>query len=119
MRTILVVDDEPNIRFLVRVTLENAGYDVIEAHHGVAALERTKEGRPQMIVTDLMMPVMGGRELIERLRADPETATIPILVLSGNEGLLAGGADAALPKPFDPQSLVESVLTLAEEGDAP
>lgn len=119
LRTILVVDDESNIRFLVRVTLENAGYDVIEAHHGVAALERAKQGRPQLIVTDLMMPVMGGRELIERLRADPETATIPILVLSGNAGLLAGGADAALPKPFDPQALIESVLTLAEVGDAP
>jgi len=116
---ILIVDDESNIRFLVRVTLENAGYDVVEAHDGAAALERTKEGRPQLIVTDLMMPVMGGRELIERLRADPETATIPILVLSGNAGLLPGGADAALPKPFDPQALIESVLTLAEEGDTP
>ena len=119
MSPILIVDDESNMRFLVRITLENAGYDVIEAHHGAAALERTKEGRPQMIVTDLMMPVMGGRELIERLRADPETATIPILVLSGNEGLVADGADAALPKPFDPEALIESVLTLSQKGDAP
>jgi CheY-like chemotaxis protein len=116
---ILIVDDESNIRFLVRITLENAGYEVIEAHHGAAALERTRESPPALIVTDLMMPVMGGRELIRRLRADPATASIPILVLSGNAALDAGEADAALPKPFDPQALVESIRTITQEGGRP
>jgi len=116
--TILIVDDESSIRFLVRISLENAGFDVVEAHHGVAALERTAEARPDLILTDLMMPVMGGRQLIARLRADPATATIPIVVLSANADLEIGHADAALGKPFDPQALVELVETLLKKGEA-
>jgi CheY-like chemotaxis protein len=118
LSTILVVDDEPSIRFLVRITLENEGFEVVEAHHGAAALERIGTSRPDLVVTDLMMPVMAGRELIERLRADPQTASIPIIVLSANGSLEAGGADVALGKPFDPPSLLEAVQTLAREGSA-
>jgi len=106
------------MRFLVRVTLEGAGYEVVEANHGAAALERVQESQPDLVVTDLMMPIMGGRELIDRLRSDPQTASIPVLVLSANGNLRAGGADGALSKPFDPQSLVESVRTLSLEGGA-
>ena len=118
MGTILIVDDEPNIRFLVRITLENEGFQVVEAHHGVAALERMQEAQPDIVVTDLMMPVMAGRELIERLRADPQTASIPIIVLSANENVDRGDADLALGKPFDPQLLLEAVQTLVREGNA-
>ncbi len=113
---ILVVDDEPNMRFLVRVTLEGAGYEVVEANDGSAALARAKESTPDLVVTDLMMPVMGGRELIDRLRADPTTASIPILVLSANGSLRVGDADAALGKPFDPDTLLENVRTLSQKG---
>lgn len=116
--TILVVDDEPNMRFLVRVTLEGAGYDVVEANHGAAALERAQESRPDLVVTDLMMPVMSGRELIDRLRSNPETAAIPILVLSANGSLRVGDADAVLGKPFDPDALLQNVRTLSQEGDS-
>ena len=100
------------MRFLVRVTLEGAGYDVVEASHGAAALERAQESRPDLVVTDLMMPVMGGWELIDRLRSNPETAAIPILVLSANGNLRAGDADAVLGKPFDLEDLLENVRTL-------
>lgn len=106
------------MRFLIRVTLEGAGYDVVEAHHGAVALERAKESRPDLVVTDLMMPVMGGRELIDRLRSDPETTSIPILVLSANGSLRIGDANAALSKPFDPEVLLENVRTLSQEGGA-
>lgn len=99
--------------------LENEGYEVVEAHHGAAALERVQKSRPDLIVTDLMMPVMGGRELIERLRSDPETATIPIVVLSANADLVADTADAALSKPFDVDLLLETVQNLSQEGVAP
>ena len=60
MRTILVVDDESSMRFLLRMILESAGYEVVEAPHGAAALERAKESPPDLVVTDLMMPVMNG-----------------------------------------------------------
>lgn len=106
------------MRFLVRVTLEGAGYEVVEANHGAAALQRAKESPPDLVVTDLMMPVMGGRELIDRLRFDPETTSIPILVLSANGSLRIGDADAALGKPFDPDVLLENVRTLARKGGA-
>lgn len=106
------------MRFLIRVTLEGAGYDVVEAHHGAVALERAKDSQPDLVVTDLMMPVMGGRELIDRLRSDPETTSIPILVLSANGSLRVGDANAALSKPFDPDALLENVRTLSQEGRA-
>lgn len=104
------------MRYLVRVTLEGAGYDVVEAHHGAAALERAKESLPDLVVTDLMMPVMNGRQLIERLRSNPETAAIPILVLSANGNLGVGAADVALSKPFDLDVLLDNVRTLSQEG---
>ena len=116
MHTILVVDDESNMRFLVRLILERAGYAVIEAPHGAAALERAQESRPDLVVTDLMMPVMGGRELVERLRANPETAAIPIVVLSSNSSTVTTTADAVLGKPFEPDSLLEAARSLAGRG---
>lgn len=118
LSTILIVDDERSLRFLVRVILENEGYDVVEAHHGAVALERVQESRPDLIMIDLMMPVMGGRELIERLRSDPQVATIPIVVLSANADLVADMADAALSKPFDVDLLLETVQTLSQKGAA-
>jgi CheY-like chemotaxis protein len=101
------------MRFLVRVTLELAGYEVVEANHGAAALELAAASPPDLVVTDLMMPVMGGRELIDRLRTNAETSSIPILVLSANGQLRAGAADAALGKPFDAEELLENVRTLS------
>ncbi|MGI9111231.1 MAG: response regulator transcription factor [Gaiellaceae bacterium] len=118
LSTILVVDDEPNMRFLVRVTLEQAGYVVLEAHHGAAALALASESPPDLVITDLMMPVMGGRELIDRLRSNPATASIPIIVLSANGSLRAGDADVALDKPFEVDELLANVRTLAQKEEA-
>jgi CheY-like chemotaxis protein len=103
--TVLVVDDEPDIRFLLAVTLQMAGYRVIEAAHGGAALEQVRRTRPRLVITDLMMPVMDGHELIEQLRADRDTAAIPIVLLSATAGT-EPGADAVLTKPFDQDELV-------------
>jgi two-component system chemotaxis response regulator CheY len=110
---VLVVDDESNMRFLIRMILESVGYEVVEAAHGSAALERVKESRVDLVVTDLMMPVMSGRELVERLRADPETASIPIVVVSANTSTVATAANAVLAKPFEPFALLEAASSLA------
>ncbi len=118
MSTILIVDDEPNMRFLVRVTLEQAGYVVLEAHHGAAALALASESPPDLVITDLMMPVMGGRALIDRLRSNAATASIPIIVLSANGSLQAGDADVALGKPFEIDELLANVHTLAQKKEA-
>jgi CheY-like chemotaxis protein len=103
--TVMVVDDEPDIRYLLRITLEAAGYGVVEAAHGEAALEQVRRSPPQLVLTDRMMPRMNGGELIERLRADESTKAIPIVIISGTRGIQAG-ADAVVRKPFDPGELI-------------
>ena len=99
MARILIVDDEPDIRFMMRLIFERAGYGVLEARHGANGLESVKAERPDLVITDVMMPTMDGLEFITRLRSDPETAAIPILAVSGNSEL-AIAADAVLRKPF-------------------
>jgi CheY-like chemotaxis protein len=110
--TVMVVDDEPDIRYLLRLTLELAGYGVVEAAHGEAALEQVRRSLPQIVLTDRMMPRMNGGELIERLRADERTKAIPIVMISGTQGAQPG-ADAFLGKPFDPDELIVLVDRLS------
>lgn len=115
MATILIVDDEPSILFLLRIALEAAGHDVIEAPDGAAALERfSGSAVPDAVVTDVMMPGMDGRELIRRLRRDPATRAIPIVVQSAVENP-PGEADAVLRKPVDPSELADLVGRLLGE----
>jgi CheY-like chemotaxis protein len=113
---VLVVDDESNMRLVIRMILEGAGYEVVEAAHGAAALLWVKSSPVDLVVTDLMMPVMGGRELVERLRADPETASIPIVVVSASSSSVATTADVVLAKPFEPFALLEAAGSLAGKG---
>ena len=103
--TVMIVDDEPDMRHLLRITLELAGYGVVEAAHGEAALEQVRRSPPQIVLTDQMMPRMNGGELIERLRAEETTKAIPIVMISGTRAAQAA-ADAALGKPFDPSELL-------------
>ncbi|MDQ6879061.1 MAG: response regulator [Candidatus Dormibacteraeota bacterium] len=112
---ILIVDDDPSVRFVLRLILEAEGYEIVEAIHGEAALEVIRPNPlPDIVMTDLMMPVMGGIELIQRLRSDQRTAVIPIVVVSGNpehaQSLEASGAIAAIvSKPFTAAGLADSV----------
>ena len=90
-----------------------------EAHHGAAALERlTDAERPDLIVTDLMMPVMDGRELVARLRSDPDTAEIPIVVISSSRNVEVAGADAAVRAPFQLEALVDVARSLTGKDAA-
>ena len=114
MPRILVVDDEPDQRFLLRRILERAGYEVVDACDGAAALTAVVESSPDLVVTDIMMPVLDGTELIRSLRADRTTAAIPIVAASGDTRL-AAGADAVVPKPYSWQDLVATVNTLLED----
>jgi CheY-like chemotaxis protein len=106
--TVLIVDDEPDMLYLLRLTLETAGYEVQEAAHGAEALDTIRASRPDLVVTDLMMPVMDGRELIRRMRESPGTADIPIMVLSANPGNISG-ADVVMHKPFHPRDLTRTI----------
>jgi CheY-like chemotaxis protein len=105
---VLVVDDEPDVLFLLRVTLEAAGYEVEEATHGGAALDSVRRSRPDVVVTDLMMPVMDGRELIRTIRQEPETAHLPVVLLSASPNDISG-ADRVIRKPFSPIDLTRLI----------
>jgi CheY-like chemotaxis protein len=107
----LVVDDEPDLRYILRRILERAGHTVTDASHGAAALDSIRASPPDLVVTDMMMPVMGGAELIRRLRADPTTARIPILAATADPQL-ADGADAVLAKPYRPDQLLATTNAL-------
>ena len=116
MARILIVEDEPDIRFMMRVILESAGHEVTEARGGVAGLTSVKLAPPDLVITDVMMPTMSGLEFIERLRSDPNSAAIPILVVSGNSELPAA-ANARLRKPFLAQELLSAAALLIREAE--
>jgi CheY-like chemotaxis protein len=112
--TVLVVDDEPDCRYLLRTIIESGARKVVEASHGADALERVAEERPDVVVTDLMMPMLNGRELIRRLRSDRETASVPVVVVS--VGARPAG-DAMLRKPFSPDELLRTLESvMAKRG---
>jgi two-component system, OmpR family, alkaline phosphatase synthesis response regulator PhoP len=109
---VLTVDDENNIRRLVEVNLLRAGYRVSTACDGQEALEKIRDERPDMVILDVMMPHVDGFTVLRRLKADPETADIPILMLTAKaqdmdifEGWKSG-ADMYLTKPFNPLDLM-------------
>jgi CheY-like chemotaxis protein len=114
LKRILVVDDDPNVRFLLRLLFESVGYEVSEAQHGVAALIRVKEALPDLVVTDIVMPIMDGASLINRLKSDQRTAALPIVAITGTPGAkeAAAAADVVMSKPFDHSSLLATVGSL-------
>ena len=115
MSRILVVDDEPDQRFLLRRIFERAGHEVTDAGDGAAAMRVVERSAPDLVVTDMMMPVMDGATFIRRLRGAAATAHIPILAASGDSHL-ASGADAVVPKPYDLRHLLAVADALLGKG---
>ncbi len=120
----LVVDDSRVIRELIAVNLELEGFEVATAEDGETALELAAELLPHVITLDVMMPRLGGFETVSRLRQDPRTAGIPVVMVTGRAqgGDLERGAqvgvEAYLTKPFEPSELVDVVSRLARQGRA-
>jgi CheY-like chemotaxis protein len=116
---VLVVDDDDVIRQLITVNLELEGFEVETAVDGQDCLDKVKAFGPDVITLDIMMPRLDGWEAADRLRADPETAGIKVVLLSARAqeaDLQRGsrmGVDAYLTKPFDPDELIETVRRLA------
>ncbi|HZQ49924.1 MAG TPA: response regulator [Candidatus Dormibacteraeota bacterium] len=114
MKTVLVVDDDPDMRFMLKLLLERGGYQVNEASDGLAALHAIRAQMPDLVLTDLRMPMMDGAELILRLRSEPPTAEMPIILITAYAVLpdTAKLADETIPKPFAPERVVETVTRL-------
>ena len=115
---ILVVEDDSNIEQLVTFKLKNAGYSVSTAHNGAEALESLKKQSVDLIITDVMMPIMGGKELVMELKKNPATKSIPVVMLTSRtlekeivEGFSLGVEDY-IKKPFSPQELIVRVKTV-------
>jgi CheY-like chemotaxis protein len=119
--TILVVDDEPDIRSVVGQVLREAGYRVLAAANGAEALERMHEQPPDGVVLDLSMPLMDGKSFLAACRADPAYTHVPVALFTTatNVGGIAETLDvqAYLSKPFDLDELTEAVARLV--GQAP
>jgi len=112
---VLVVDDDQVIQQLLEVNLELEGYDVKRASNGDEALKLVRSFKPDVVLLDVMMPKLDGREVCRRIKGDPTTADVPVIFLSAraqdmdvNSGLELG-ASAYVTKPFDPVELLETV----------
>ena len=116
----LVVDDDEVIRQLISLNLELEGFEVHEASDGADALRKVTEIDPAVITLDVMMPNLDGWDAAARLRSDPATAHVKVVLLSARAqeaDVRKGtrlGVDAYLTKPFDPDDLVDVVRRLAE-----
>jgi DNA-binding response OmpR family regulator len=113
--TVLVVEDDPTILQLLEVNFEMEGFIVLRAEDGEQGLAVAKEYRPDVVVSDVMMPKMSGLELVRALKGSPETRSIPVILLSAKaqgadvrQGLEAG-ADDYVTKPFEPLDLIDRV----------
>jgi CheY-like chemotaxis protein len=118
-KKVLVVEDDQSLRVVIRMVLEQARYEVLEARHGAAALELMESEMPDVVVADMRMPLMNGVELIGRLRSSPATASVPIVLLSGllPDPEVTKLANAVVAKPFEPADLLAAIRgSLKSEG---
>jgi DNA-binding response OmpR family regulator len=120
---ILIVEDEANIIKLISIRLERLGHSISSADNGVAALEIARESIPDLILLDVMIPLLNGFQVLQQLKADPTTAPIPVLMLtarSHEHDIVAGlesGADDYIIKPFSFPELISRVSSaLARHG---
>ena len=124
MARVLVVDDDPVIRELLVVNLEIEGHETVTAQDGAEALEAVAARPPDLLLLDVMMPTLSGWQVAERLKSDPATAAIPIVLLTARAmeaDVRKGsslGVERYVTKPFDPMDLMDvcSELLAAREG---
>ena len=118
---ILVVEDEASALRLIEFALQQERYEVIVATNGLTGLKKAQTENPDLIILDLMLPGLDGFEICSRLRKDPETEKVPILILSAKTHesdvatARAVGADAYLPKSGDPSEIVAQVQALISQ----
>ena len=121
---ILVVDDEPTIRGLVRDVLEEEGHEVLLAEDGYAALRMIEQHHPECVVLDVMMPGLDGHEVLQRVRASQRGFAVPVVMLTAAADdshawqAWTEGVDYFLPKPFEPVELLRFLDTLFESRPA-
>lgn len=120
VKTILIADDDEDLRLLVQVTLENPTYRILTAEDGCQALDAVKQHHPDLLIIDWMMPGLNGHEAVTQLRQNSETLSIPVLMLTAKDGPEAQEQMASLAlagyliKPFSPLELIKKVKEVLE-----
>ena len=120
VKTILMADDDEDLRLLVQVTLENPTYNILTVEDGCQSLDAVKQHHPDLLIIDWMMPGLNGCEAVTQLRQNPHTATIPVVMLTAKDGLEAQEQMASLAlagyltKPFSPLELIKKVKEVLE-----
>jgi len=112
---ILVVDDEPDVVSMVERTLRAEGFDVISAYDGIGALDVVSSEKPDLILLDIMMPMISGYEVCEQIKSNPQTQHIPVVCISSahtpdaRAQSLRAGAATLVTKPFMPSELIAQI----------
>lgn len=123
-KKILAVDDERHIVRLIQVNLERAGYQVATAYDGREALQKIEAEKPDLVVLDVMMPYMDGLEALKRIRANPATRALPVIMLTAkaqDQDVFQGyshGVDIYLTKPFNPIELLTFIKRIFSEQES-
>ena len=117
-KKILLADDEEDVKSILKMFLKSKGYEVCTAFDGLDAIDQTKKEKPDLILLDIMMPEMDGFEVCKKLKSDPETADIPVIMVSAashaesvQKGLDAGASDYIV-KPFEPEQLERKLASI-------
>jgi len=122
--TIACIEDDPDILELIQYNLVRQGYRVVACSDGIEGLLRARSEEPDLIVLDLMLPGMSGNEICRRLKAEPKTASIPVIIVSAKgeeDDIVTGldlGAEDYVTKPFGPRELLARVRTALRRGGA-
>ena len=122
MPKVLVIDDDPVIVELLRVNFEIEGFDVVSAADGREGFDRARDDRPDVVLSDIMMPRFDGLQLLSRLKTDAATKSLPVILLSAkaqNAEVQQGldmGADDYVTKPFDPLELIDRVNAVLDKS---
>jgi len=120
-KRILVVEDQEDLRGVLRTLLTGSGYEMLEAADGEAGVVKAKSERPDLVLMDIQMPVLDGYEATRRIKADPDLKTIPIIAVSSfamkgdEEKARAAGCDHYVTKPYSPMQLLRTIRSLLGE----
>ena len=115
VQKILIVDDEPDVVSLIERTLSGDGFLVVKAYDGIGALDLVSTEKPDLVLLDLMMPMMSGYEVCQQIKSNPQTRNIPVVCLSSAHSpdarahSLKAGAVELITKPFFPQELIAQI----------
>ena len=115
-KTILVIEDDKFLRELISRKLTGEGFDVLEAVDGEEGIKKIKEGKPDLVLLDLILPSIDGFEILTRVRDDPEVSSIPVIILSNlgqreelEKGLKLGAIDYLIKAHFTPGEIIEKI----------